>query len=102
MEYVLSQYADAQFIDIYLYGLKQFGFVQAEAYSQDLIDGFQTLTRHPEIGKRLPRKGYRELRQIRWGSHLIVYRVLDDEIQIITLPHKAMEIYKQINMAIFQ
>jgi plasmid stabilization system protein ParE len=60
------------------------------------------LIQHPEMGAQLQRQGYEYYRKLPWGSHVIVYRVENGNLEITALPHKNMKLYRQINKATFQ
>ncbi len=45
--YELSAEADADFLNIYLYGIENFGFRQADGYATGLIECFQQLVSFP-------------------------------------------------------
>ena len=85
-EYRVSDRADQDLIDIYVYGVGQFGRPQAIAYQQELEDCFAMLADHPRIGRTSDtiRPG---LRRHEHGSHVIVYREEADHVLIVAVVH---------------
>ena len=73
------------------YTLRQWGKAQRDNYIRDLDKRFAWLAEQPRVGKHRPdiREGYFCFQQ---GSHLIFYLIRDDGIDIIGIPHKAMDI----------
>jgi toxin ParE1/3/4 len=73
------------------YTLRQWGIRQRNQYLQDLDQRFKWLAAQPQLGKHRPdiEEGYYCYLQ---GSHLIFYMFNDiDGIDIIGIPHKAMD-----------
>lgn len=73
------------------YTLEKWGAAQMESYLRALDDRFQRLADNPMLGRERNNvgRGYRSFRQ---GAHLIFYLVLENEIQIIGVPHASMDI----------
>jgi plasmid stabilization system protein ParE len=83
-------------IDVYKYGLKTFGKIQAEKYQNDIyrlvacLDSFYDI--YPEC-RHLSTKS----KMYRWiilESHLIIYRINDAEILILRVIHSHRSITK--------
>ena len=64
--YNLSKSADADFEDIFVYGVLTFGIRQAESYALGLQARFEQIAQHPLL--------YPEVSQIKAGYRLSVYR----------------------------
>lgn len=64
--YSLSKSADADFEDIFVYGVSTFGIKQAESYALGLQARFEQIAQHPFL--------YPEVSQIKTGYRLSVYR----------------------------
>lgn len=86
MRYRLSRRADNELIAIYEESVEQFGASQAEIYYAELISTFTFLAEFP--------RAVREREELASGirayphqAHLIVYRIEEDRIFIICLPH---------------
>lgn len=85
--YTLSDRADANLLNIFLFGIGRFGIRQAERYRSDLHDCFTLLARHPQAGRLSPsvRKG---VRRHEHASHVILYRETADGIVILAVLHQ--------------
>ena len=59
---------------------------QADRYQTDLFRLFALLAERPHMARERPVLGD-GIRVHPYASHLIVYRVLDDGIQIVRVPH---------------
>lgn len=73
------------------YTLRQWGKAQRDVYIRDLDRRLVWLAEQPRVGKHRPdiQEGYFCFPQ---GSHLIFYLIRDGGIDIIGIPHKAMDI----------
>ena len=73
------------------YTLRQWGRAQRDIYIRNLDKRFAWLAEQPHAGKHRPDicEGYFCFPQ---GSHLIFYLMHDRGIDIIGIPHKAMDI----------
>ncbi len=78
------------------YTLRKWGKKQRDLYLHDLDKRFQWLADQPQIGKERPdiKDGYYCFSQ---GSHLIFYIIHQDNIDIIGIPHKSMDILNYFN-----
>jgi toxin ParE1/3/4 len=78
------------------YTLRKWGKKQRDLYLHDLDKRFQWLADQPQIGKERPdiKDGYYCFSQ---GSHLIFYIIHQDNIDIIGIPHKSMDIVNYFN-----
>ncbi|GHT65045.1 hypothetical protein FACS189451_12760 [Bacteroidia bacterium] len=81
---------------IYHYGLDVFGYFQAERYDKKIAEALSTLSdyysSHPEC-RHLATKS-RMYRNIILDSHLIIYRITDERIEVLDIVHSASSIRK--------
>jgi toxin ParE1/3/4 len=84
--YRISDRAAHDLFEIYLYGIEQFGLMQAERYKESLHHCFQLLAGNPRMGRtsNTIREG---LRRHEHGSHVIFYRLEVDHILIVAVLH---------------
>ena len=87
----LTPRAAADLNHIAAYTLRKWGRRQATAYLKALNDRFAWLAEYPEIGRARP-EVLPGLRSFREGSHIIFYRMRETVIEIIGVPHMAMDI----------
>lgn len=73
-KYRLQPKAYADYLEIYAYTFEKFGADQAEVYTTGLLNAFDLITRHNQIGRDIGhiRAGYSRLE---YESHTIYYRV---------------------------
>ncbi|SDH59407.1 toxin ParE1/3/4 [Chryseobacterium taeanense] len=89
--YILSEAADQDLENIFDFTLNQFGFDQAEKYLLEIEDVFKILVLHPESGKA--RNEVKEgLYSFPKDNHIIFYRILDKQIQIIRVLHGSRDL----------
>ena len=95
MSYKLTKEADNDLIEIYIYGFKQFGELQAEDYFSDLESCFQLLSETPHICRE--RKEFNpNVRIHHHGSHLVIYIIQTDHILIVRILHDSMDILRHL------
>ena len=84
------------FGQIYDFGFDSFGYFQAERYKQIIRQSLDTLsvyyTAYPEC-RHLATKS-RKYRNIILDSHLIIYRITDQRIEVLYIIHSASSIGK--------
>jgi len=78
MIYRLTRQAQSDIKAIYHYTVENFGEEQAKEYLNGLGYSFDLLTDNPKIGRLWDGKGRRYI----YKSHLVYYRILEDEIII--------------------
>lgn len=85
-EYVLSLLADKQLADIWDDTEEKRGEAQAQRYTDALDARCAWLAENPFLGRdrREIRNGIRSFQE---GEHLVFYRILGDDIEIIAFPH---------------
>ena len=87
MSYRLSQKAQAEIIDIYLYGIERYNEQQADTYHASLSATFDILAQNPEIARERTELNP-PVRVHPHGSHLIIYQVENNrDIFIISIRH---------------
>jgi len=86
MKYQLSAKARSDIRAIYRESIRQFGPAQANRYYDGIQSAFAVLTTFPGAG---PERAELSpgIRVYASGSHLIVYRALDDRILIVAVRH---------------
>ena len=85
-EYRVSGRADADLLDIYLFGAAHFGRPQAVQYQMSFQHCFELLAENPRMGRTSPtiQAG---LRRHEHGSHVILYREEADHVLIVAVLH---------------
>lgn len=81
--YRLTRQAEDDILDIFLYGIEQFGPQQARRYKDDLARCFEALARTPRMGRLAPAIGV-GVRRHEHASHVILYEI-DDHGGILIL-----------------
>ena len=81
---------------VYYYGLNNWGYFQAESYDRKIEMSIETLseyyTAYPEC-RHLATKS-RKYRNIILDSHLIIYRITEQRIEVLDIIHSASSIGK--------
>jgi toxin ParE1/3/4 len=91
----LSPKATTDLDGIWTYTVEQWDTNQAEAYLRNLDGTFQLLRQFPELGRSIEhiRKGYQ---QILSASHIVVYRITGEKLEIMRVLHKNMDVPNQL------
>ena len=94
-DYRLSNKADEDLTDIYLYTHKTFGAAQADAYLQALEERFVALAEKPTLGRRIDhvRDGYLRFEH---GRHAIFYRTAKYGVLIVRVLHARMDVQRHL------
>jgi len=81
--------------EIWQYSLSNWGIDQADQYIRDLTSRFEWLAKNPQAGKQRDdiKPGYYCFPQ---GSHLVFYRIIDDTLDILGVPHQSMDVESRI------
>jgi toxin ParE1/3/4 len=89
--YSLRQQAQDDLESIWLYSFQEWGAEQADQYIRMLLARFTWLSDNPQLGKQRTeiKPGYYCFPE---GRHLIFYRITQDGIDIIGIPHQSMDI----------
>lgn len=82
-----SRKAEQDFDEIAAWTTQNFGPNQAAEYLDGFEATFALLLSHPQIGKWIPHARFHR-RSIAHGSHILVYRVLANEILVERIVHK--------------
>lgn len=95
MKIDLTQAAERDLIEIYLYGIAQFGAAQAEEYTANLAQKMGLMAANPSFGADY---GFvqRGLRRGEYISHAIYYRPNENGILVLRILHGRMDIGKQL------
>ncbi len=93
--YSIRALALADLEKIWLYSLEEWGFEQADIYSNSLISRFEWLSRNPYTGKDREdiKNGYYCFPE---GMHLVFYKMTKYGIDIIGIPHQSMDVTNHI------
>jgi len=93
---ITSRLYEAHLIDILEYGIETFGYIQAKKYFNtisNLVERLETdYYYHPEC-RYLATKS-RLYRNIILDTHLIIYRIVDERIEVLDIIHGASSIGK--------
>jgi len=89
--YTLSEKADQDVREIYLYSYETFGEAQADKYLSGMEESFADLANNPLVGRSCEwlKAGYH---QHEYVSHVIFYRPEKDGIFIGRILHKSMNV----------
>lgn len=89
--YRLTPKADRDLVQIWRHTNENWGKSQADKYLYLLEKGFSMLLRHPKSGRTRDeiRRGYRCLPI---ENHVVFYRIVDNDIEIVRILHQRMEI----------
>jgi len=82
-----SPKAEADLAGILRYTLEQWGAAQTSRYLDRLVDTFDLLAHHPEMG-RTYFVGRLNWRRFEIASHVILYRPIHDGIKLQRISHK--------------
>ena len=59
----------------------------AESFLRDIYEKIENLELFSKIGRRVPEIEHRNVRELIFKNYRIVYRILNEKIQIITIIH---------------
>ncbi|MCK2053565.1 type II toxin-antitoxin system RelE/ParE family toxin [Methylobacterium sp. 37f] len=85
-EYRLTQRADDDLLDLFVFGLQNFGDVQAQRYRTGLDRCFRLLADNPGLGRPAHRLA-EGVRRHEFESHVILYEEIPDGVLILALVH---------------
>ncbi|MGU3422263.1 type II toxin-antitoxin system RelE/ParE family toxin [Methylobacterium sp. D54C] len=85
-DYTLTARAEADLFDIAVYGYRQFGIRQAEAYADGLERIFQLLADNPRMGRTAAaiRHG---VHRHEYAAHVILYEPVEGGVLILAIVH---------------
>jgi toxin ParE1/3/4 len=86
----ISRDAERDLIDIYLYGIEEFGLHQAEQYNEVLHGRIETVAENPSFGSDY---GYvsEGVRRYESVSHAVYYRQIAGGIRVLRVLHGHMD-----------
>ena len=84
--YRLTVRAEDDLLDIFLFGLEQFGLMQAERYKAGFERCFTILADNPKLG-RTANAVAPGLRRHEHESHIVLYEEAEDGVLIVALVH---------------
>ena len=89
--YSLRQQAQDDLESIWIYSYREWGDEQADQYIRSLLSRFTWLSENPQLGKQRAeiKPGYYCYPE---GMHLFFYKITQDGIDIIGVPHQNMDI----------
>jgi len=87
--------AEEDLIDLWIYGYKKWGIVQADNYTDSLEDKLNSLTELPKKYS-LRKKLSPAVRICPHKGHIIIYTIESDSILIIRVLHKSMDIKRHL------
>ena len=91
MQIKRTKLADADLIDLFVYGAQQFGVSKAEAYFRDIGKAQEFLAENPFLGHE--REEFEPPVRIHSHKrHLIIYTIEVDYIQIVRVLHHRMDV----------
>ncbi len=82
MTYELTREAAEDVVEIYVASSVNYGRSQAETYQAGLIQKLELIGDFPHMGRRHRRRGV-ELRVVPHGVHVIIYRVIEDDVALV-------------------
>jgi len=94
-DYVLSNKADGDLTDIYLYSYRTFGEAKADEYFLGLSDRLQNLADNPRLGR--PVHFRPDLSCYRHGRHVIFYTIEDSDIFVVRILHDAIDFSRHVD-----
>lgn len=86
-EYRLTDDAEADLLDVFLYGFERFGVLQASAYKDGLARCFQLIAENPGIGRPARDVGL-GVRRHEHARHVIFYEEASDGVLILAVIHE--------------
>lgn len=96
LPFVISKKAIADLEEIWLYTGEKWSIQQADRYYNLIFEEINYIFRNSTTGKSMEhvRKGYRVSKV---KSHLIFYRVINEQIEVIRILHERMDIESRLN-----
>lgn len=91
---IFTELAEADLIEIYTYSYQQWGESQADKYINVLREGVNKLANSPSLGRKradIPA----ECLVYHVQRHFIIYRIYEDNIEILRVLYDGMDIKQQ-------
>lgn len=76
--------------DIWFHGLDEWGAAQADQYNRRLLTAMMRLGDNPKLGRARPDLGAAR-RSLPGGSHLILYHVLPNRVEVLRILHQSQD-----------
>mgnify|MGYP002638412187 FL=1 len=94
-KYRIRSLAESDLESIWLYTVEQWGVDQADTYLKSIIKRFDWVADNPLLGKQRDdvKKGYYCFPE---GMHLVFYKIINKQIEIIGIPHQSMDIVEYL------
>ena len=94
-KYRIRSLAESDLESIWLYTVEQWGVDQADTYLKSIIKRFDWIAENPLLGKQRDdvKKGYYCIPE---GMHLVFYKIINKQIEIIGIPHQSMDIVEYL------
>ncbi len=91
LKVVFKEQAIFDIEDIWLYTFHKWSVTQADRYHSMIVKEIEFLAANPQSGKKQHhiRKGYYSSKI---KSHIIFYRILENELEVIRILHERMDI----------
>ncbi|MDO9338765.1 MAG: type II toxin-antitoxin system RelE/ParE family toxin [Caulobacter sp.] len=95
MSLIVSPAAEADIDEIWDYSADNWSVAQADAYLTDLRRMLERIALNPAIGAPCPRvrPGYRKQS---CGSHLIFYRQIGEDVDVVRILHQRMDFARHL------
>jgi toxin ParE1/3/4 len=91
----LSRRARKDLAEIWRYSNRRWGTEQADQYIAGLQEACGKLADNPSLGRPIPHvEG--EIRQYRYGSHVIVDQIDGEQVYVVRVLHEAMDYLRQL------
>jgi len=95
MSYVLSPRAQADIDEIWEYSADRWDIEQANRYVSELRRAIEIVASDPRRGRSCDeiRRGYRRFSA---GSHVLLYRIVADQIDVVRVLHQSMDFARHL------
>ena len=60
-----------------------------QVFATQIVDKASALESFPQVGRVVPESNRDDIREILHGNYRIVYRLIGDEVQLLTIHHSA-------------
>ena len=93
--YALSSAAQSDLESIWDDSLRHWGEAQAETYTRSIRAACEALAKGTSAGRSAEeiREGYRK---VAVGSHVMLFRIRDDAVQIMRILHQSMDVDRHL------
>ncbi|MBK8455329.1 MAG: type II toxin-antitoxin system RelE/ParE family toxin [Thiofilum sp.] len=90
MSYQLTEDAEQDILDIYVYSYREFGEDKAESYYETLSAHFDLLATNPKLGTDFGHVKA-QVRRSTCASHSIYYRLKNNDVLILRVLHQSRD-----------